>query len=145
MGRSIGDGGGSMGFSVRQIVSTGLCVFASLAMLGCSPFERPVKTPREFIQRYARAYEEEDVETILKMTDRIEDQSDDTLRAVIQSDIARKDFNYVAWTHTRYESEKDLGRCIRVEVRVDQAVSAVYLVHRGDTLKVSQTPGSFEP
>jgi len=129
----------------RRIVWSALLagLVASLGV-GCTPFERLPRTPREFIERYSRAYEEEDVETILKMTDRIQDQSDDTLRAVIRSDIERKAFNYVAWTHTRYESEKDLGDCIRVEVRVDDAASAVFLVHKGDTLKISQTPSAYD-
>lgn len=121
-----------------------LALFGSI-LVSCQPFEGRPKTAQEFIKRYSQAYREGDVETILKMTDRLQDQSDDTLRAVIQGDIQRQDFNYVAWTHTRYESEKDLGKCIRVEVRVDEAVSTVFLVHVGDTLKISQTPGRYEP
>lgn len=126
--------------AVGLILGVTLCVGVS----GCWPFDNRAKTAKEFVKKYSQAYSQGDVETILKMTDRIKDQSDDTLRAAIQNDIERHGFNFLAWTHTHYQSERDLGKCIKVEVRVDEAVSSIYLVHVGDTLKVSQTPEEFE-
>jgi len=94
---------------------------------------------------YSDAYEREDVNAIVKLTIPLKDQSDDSLKAVIQDDIRKKSFSYVAWTHTRYESEADHGKYIQVEVRVDEAVSTIVLVPTETGLKVSQEPSSFQP
>lgn len=118
---------------------------AVVVHLGCmSPSSLP-QTGKEFIHKYSRAYERGDVSALLDMTQLQKGQGTDALKASIANEISHQGFEYVAWTHTRYLSEEDRGKYIKVGVRVDEAVSSIILVRTADGLKVSQYPEAYEP
>ena len=138
----------------KQIYLTLLAVACVLAIV-CGAYYKftmaSAQTPKDFVEKYAAAYQREDIATLLKMTLREKDpktdsmMTEDSLKADLESEFRHKSFNYVAWTHTRYASETDKGGYIRVEVDVDEARSAVILVRGADgDLRISRDPSGYE-
>jgi hypothetical protein len=119
-----------------------LCVFC---LMSCSSSGDPsAKTPQEFVQKYSKAYKDGKVDLLVKMTQLADDKAKQDFKDDTNKDITSKGFGYVAWTNTRYVSEKGLDKHIQVDVDVKGARSSIILVKSAEGLKLALNPSDYE-
>ena len=124
---------------------------------GCTS-DRGATTPREFVEKYSKAWQQEDVATILSMQQKEESILSDSSAALkklqegassaeetaeVEQSISRRDFAYIAWTHTVYAGDRVHDDHIHVDVMVDDARSEVVLVREGEFLKLPKHPERY--
>lgn len=124
------------------IVVVVLCMFC--AMSCGSSADSSAKTPREFVQKYSQAYKRGKVDLLVRMTQLADDKAKQDFKDDTNKDITSKGFGYVAWTNTRYVSEKSFDKHIRVEVDVKGARSSIVLIKGTNGLKLALNPSDYE-
>jgi hypothetical protein len=133
---------------MKSYMKTGCCilfVFGMLLIISCGGSNNPsAKTAQEFVQKYSQAYKDENVGTIAKMTVPDKDQTEELFKDETKKDIKSKGFGYTAWTRTRYLSEEDRGKYIRVNVEIRGARSSIVLVKQEGLLKLVLNPSDYE-
>lgn len=124
------------------IVLAMICVFS---VVSCGSSGDPsAKTPQEFVQKYSEAYNGGKVDVLVKMTELADDRARQDFKDDTDKDIKSKGFGYVAWTNTRYVSEKAFDKHIRVEVDVKGARSSIVLLKSAEGLKLALNPSDYE-
>lgn len=119
-----------------------LCMF--LVMSCGSSGDPSAKTAQEFVQKYSAAYKDGKVDLLVKMTELTDDKAKEAFKEDAKKDIASKGFGYVAWSNTRYASEKSFDKHIRVDVTVKAAHSSVVLLKGAEGLKLALNPSDYE-
>jgi len=127
-------------------------------VLACSSSREP-RTPREFVERYSQAWKSGDVDAILAMRSRkplvevdlrpemkkeLEEASLADEKDEIGQSIKRRDFAYVSWSNTEFDSAEDHQGHVHVSVRVSGVPSTIVLVREGEMLKIHPRPSSFQ-
>lgn len=130
---------------------TKLCLFlffltSTLICASCSDSGKSTAlTAQDFVQKYSRAYNDGDVASIVKMTRVAKGQTEESFKDETKNDIKAKGFGYRAWTETRYVSENDKGKYIRVEVAVKGNPSSIVLLKEdGGSLKMVLNPSDYD-
>ena len=124
------------------IVLIALCVFS---VMSCGSSGDPsAKTPQEFVKKYAEAYKDAKVDLLIQMTQLADDKAKQDFKDDTDKDIKSKGFGYRAWTGTRYVSEKDFDKHIRVDVAVNGARNSIVLVKTAQGLKLALNPSDYE-
>ena len=135
------------------------CFFALFlfGLLACSS-NRGARTPEEFVTKYSKAWKSGDIEAILAMRSRkplveidlkpgmkkeLEEASLADEKDEIEQSIKRRDFEYLAWSHTEYVSHQEHEDHVHVSVRVQDAASSIVLVREGEVLKIHPRPSLF--
>lgn len=132
---------------IKNCSSEALRIFLVLSVLfamSCGAFsDSSAKTAQEFVQKYSKAYKDENVGAVMKMTELGKGQTEQSLKDEIINDFKSKGFGYKAWTNTRYVSEEDRDSYIRVKVEVKGAPSSIVLVKREGLLKMVLNPSDY--
>ncbi len=119
-----------------------LCMFFALS---CGSSGDPsANTAQDFVQKYSAAYKDGKVDLLVKMTQLADDKAKEAFKDDAKKDIASKGFGYVAWTNTRYASEKSFDKHIRVDVTVKGAHSSIVLLKGAEGLKLALNPSDYE-
>jgi hypothetical protein len=132
---------------------------ALLLLVSCGQ-QHEARTAREFVERYTKAWQREDVDAIVAMKydlkkfdiARIPQGKEGLLtdytfgkeKAEVEADIRARGFVYRLSTDLTYVSEQDHGDHIHVRVAQGAARSDIVLVRDGEALKMFPYPSWFE-
>jgi len=134
--------------SMVNLIGTGsriLFVLCIMIAMSCGFLGDPAaKTAQEFVQKYSQAYKDESVGNIAKMTVFGKGQTEDAFKDDVKNDIKSRGFGYVAWTNTRYVSEEDHDKYIRVNIEIKGARSSVVLLKQEGLLKLVLNPSDYQ-
>lgn len=142
----------------RNILAV-VAMSTTLLLSGCG-VKTDCTTAEQFIKSYARAYQDGDIQAILKMRApigllekmdidpalkrEIRDYNAEKEKEELAQSLERDDMWTRAWKNTAYLSEKDHGDHIHVNVSVQGVPSAVVLVRDGKFLRIHPRPSWFD-
>lgn len=141
----------------RFAVVLSFLVVPLLGAMSCSPSARP-DTPEQFVKAMRKAYQREDVDTIMALTadptlppkGALSESSDGAGydrgkdRAELKRELEQKGMWYRAWCDTKFVSAREHGDHFHVTVTAASVPTEVVLVRQDGVIKIHPSPSSFD-
>ncbi|MBI5804565.1 hypothetical protein HZA73_00815 [candidate division TA06 bacterium] len=142
----------------NNAIMAGLLLAAVLLAAGCG-VKTECSTAEQFIKSYSKAYQNGDAKAILKMRagigilekleidpvlkEELRNYDLEKEKKELEKSLKDDDMWVQAWKNTEYQSERDHGDHIHVEVMVQGIPSAIVLVRDGEFLRIHPRPSMF--
>jgi hypothetical protein len=130
--------------SIAVLATAIVALTVSTLISGCTKLKPEPKTAKEFVEMLSNAYKNGDAETIVMLTVNADSVADSLRLKEAENDLKSRGFGYVAWTHTKYKSEREDGNHIHVDVEVANVPTSIVLVLEQGVLKIHPYPSTFE-